>query len=79
MAAITFADIRAKRDAVMAHTGVDTCIVNDYSETDSTVAGVFSIKATQGGAGVTNATTRGIAHEGFKDYKYDDLVTAYGL
>ena len=88
MAAITFTQIMARRDALMRADSRCHVIVNKPDATDDTTADTFSSRIpTPGDSPVTTTIVQGNAKGGdvggarysWKGYTYANLGTAYGL
>ena len=81
MAAITFATLQSRRDAVMkAYPAV--VLLNTLAGvpvTDDATAGAYFVKETRGAAAVSAADARGNALDGWKSYTAANLATAYSL
>mgnify|MGYP001394836176 CR=1 FL=1 len=84
MAAITWTQIQARRDALMRLDSRCACIVLNPGATVDTTAGIYLVKDPDpGDTGNTSAAQPGNAKGGaghpWKAYSYADLGTAYGL
>lgn len=78
MAAITFATLQARRDAVMkAFPAV--VLLKTPPVTDDTTADAYFVKDSQGGTSTSAANARGNQLDGWKSYTAANLATAYGL
>ena len=78
MAAITFATLQARRDAVMRQFPAIVLLLTP-PVTDDATAGAYQVKDDQGGNAHSAATVRGNALDGWKSYSAADLSTAYGV
>ena len=82
MAAITFATLQSRRDAVMRGYPAVVLLqtrVDGLPVTDDATAGAYFVKETRGAAAVSAADARGNALDGWKSYTAANLATAYSL
>lgn len=80
MAAITFTQIQARRDALMRVDSRVTVIIANPNATDDATVGVYWVKDVDPGDNpVTTVSLPGNAKNAWKAFSYANLGLAYGL